>query len=1413
MSNAEFAPHMGPEPASESATSTQTATTRSVQIERLFNVARHILKKVPGAHTPIAIFSKDALTAQVALWKDSMNGVAPHIAVKTCNAPAILSHYYALGASFDAATAGEIKILESIGVTPDRVICTHPIREEPDLKAILRYKPRALVVDSVDELWKLARAGIPQADYSPELFIRIELPFGGLSGKFGVPVLKLRKEEQEGSKYEIDSRDVEKILKAAKQIEDQTGAKFAAFGFSSHVGTNTYETKKYEVMLNVFTLLRERLDRKEKGKITKFNLGGGYCDPEEAIKNGTTQEAFIQALGEKVSSCMAKNPGVDFIAEPGRFMVANSGAIVIGVTRTDVREFLSQPDGTIIRTPHLNVYMNDGLYGNLLGERHDDRDWEFHPFRLDPHPQLNANSLLPAILKGKTCDSWDQIQRRRALPRDVKAGDLLLVPNAGAYTVVTSTEFNEVPRAAICLYEESPDGMQCKLYNSHGLEIVQSEKNGPISVVPEFAISSSDGSGTSMYDSYSIMPTLSQVASSSIGLDSAVMHPRLVVGTPGWERVMHIVALHDVDLKVDNISPIAEGGMGWVLKARDSRLDRIVALKVGKIPADGKLGERFREEAAKTAKLKDDPRIPVIHSSGILEHGNYPYYTMEFIDGQTLERLLPGLHALQDKKANWRSGERHAVLNHILNVAQAIEYAHTKGVIHRDIKPSNLMVPKDTSLPIKVLDWGLFKAGLQEDVLSEGPDTHSVALTRVGAVMGTVDYMSPEQAQGVEVTKATDIWALGATLYEVVCNRKPLHHIESEQLRLAALQNDNFEIIKPSKIAKNVPAELEAIILKALHRDPSKRYVSAAEMAQDLEKFLQGKPVQARIESLSKPAAFGYSLRRTLSRKRRELALVGALGLTTLGGFLGYDKHKEHEQQEIAAKAEREGLKNTAEERLKAALEHVNEGRLGQAIDQLSPELFADLRKEPELATLTSELTQYRSDWLTLQDYQARKFKVYSSMVNSFEFDDNLTIDIDALGQAAKIYLPDGLTEQGITNLRARLDASKLTHEQRMQVGDGLIEWAVLGVSAAHAQTLMGYSLNPDSEEACLIRSKIELIESLADACEGSEPGASKGWQNATLTLYRLYASAVGDQIAFAKTRANLKFDMNSRASGFAIMALCNATFFIDDVTGLIGSLGNAQLAQDLDPDNQLATLLRSQIFNRLASSSNPTELKRHYLSALVTSLERACRLDSENPYLLGRLAISNWQLWDEEKKIPYIERNGPLPYGSAKLAGERAIKLCDDQKIRPSGQLLMAYGGATLLTHDLNIASTIFQELLDRDPENWECYILLACTKLELGEDLPKHELLPILDHYLNCSNQDANLYPEIAAIYVALSERSKSAGDILESDNYLDRALFVIESAVGRVPNLKGLFISGATRWYLPLSKDARFLTIING
>ncbi len=268
---------------------------------------------------------------------------------------------------------------------------------------------------------------------------------------------------------------------------------------------------------------------------------------------------------------------------------------------------------------------------------------------------------------------------------------------------------------------------------------------------------------------------------------------------------------------------LGHGGMADVRKATDLRLGRAVAVKMLRtdLARDATFQARFRREAQSAASL-NAPSVVAVYDTGEdeLEGVRVPYIVMEYVEGQTLRELL-------------RQGERlmpNRALEITTGVLGALEYSHQQGIVHRDIKPANVMLA--TNGDVKVMDFGIARA-----VADSG-----ATMTQTANVLGTAQYLSPEQARGETVDARSDVYSTGCLLYELLTGRPPF---QGESPVAVAYQHVRENPLPPSTLNPDIGPEADAIVMKALTKNPANRYQSAAEMRTDINRALQGATVAA----------------------------------------------------------------------------------------------------------------------------------------------------------------------------------------------------------------------------------------------------------------------------------------------------------------------------------------------------------------------------------------------------------------------------------------------------------------------------------------------------------------------------------------------------------------------------------------
>ena len=336
-----------------------------------------------------------------------------------------------------------------------------------------------------------------------------------------------------------------------------------------------------------------------------------------------------------------------------------------------------------------------------------------------------------------------------------------------------------------------------------------------------------------------------------------------------------------LDGRYEIIELIGSGGMANVYKAKCHRLNRMVAVKILKsdMAENEEIRRRFRDESRAVAQLSHANIVSVYDVSS---SGDTEYIVMELIDGITLKQYME-----RRGQMDWRES-----LHFIIQIMRALEHAHSRGIIHRDIKPQNIMVLRDGS--VKVADFGI--ACLQNN-----------AQTLTQDALGSVHYISPEQARGEHIDARSDIYSAGVVLYEMLTGRLPF---EGDTAVSVAIQHLSSVPLAPSEIREDVPKGLELICMKAMCADINKRYASATAMLEDLESFRKNPDIDMEYIREELKEKENTEATRYISKKELSEAVRNKK-----------EKEKEKEKDELAAeKQEKTGIAGTKDEKKRMAI-------------------------------------------------------------------------------------------------------------------------------------------------------------------------------------------------------------------------------------------------------------------------------------------------------------------------------------------------------------------------------------------------------------------------------------------------------------------------------------------------------------
>ncbi|MFK7820361.1 MAG: protein kinase [Planctomycetaceae bacterium] len=376
------------------------------------------------------------------------------------------------------------------------------------------------------------------------------------------------------------------------------------------------------------------------------------------------------------------------------------------------------------------------------------------------------------------------------------------------------------------------------------------------------------------------------------------------------------------------LRPHAAGGLGTVSLAQDTELNRNVALKEiqARFADDEASRSRFLLEAEVTGGL-EHPGIVPVYGMGQYEDGR-PFYAMRFIKGDSLRDAADQFHRAKDGEStrlDFASVEFRKLLGRFVDVCQAIEYAHSRGVLHRDLKPGNIMLGKYGET--LVVDWGLAKTQGDEAPPTDAGEAHlqpisasGTSQTVTGSALGTPAFMPPEQAAGrlEELGAASDVYSLGATLYYMLTGRKPF---SGKDLLAVLADVQAGRLVPPREVQPTIPKALEAVCRRAMQTEIANRYASPLELSEEIERFLADEPVLVYAEPLAQ------RIRRWLRKHQTLAASTAAVLFVTIAGLMAFSSIVSGKNAELTE--------------LNGELDSQNEtlGELNQTLDERNSQL------------------------------------------------------------------------------------------------------------------------------------------------------------------------------------------------------------------------------------------------------------------------------------------------------------------------------------------------------------------------------------------------------------------------------------------------------------------------------------------
>ena len=618
------------------------------------------------------------------------------------------------------------------------------------------------------------------------------------------------------------------------------------------------------------------------------------------------------------------------------------------------------------------------------------------------------------------------------------------------------------------------------------------------------------------------------------------------------------------------LAPLGAGGMGEVFKARDTRLDRTVAIKTMQAPHN----ERFLREARAIASL-NHPHICTLHDVGD------DYLVMEYVDGSPLSGPLPAAEA-----------GRYA-----LQICEALECAHARGITHRDLKPANILL---TASGVKLLDFGLATV---LPAAAEG--VTQTALTEAGTILGTAAYMSPEQAEGRSVDHRADLFSFGAVVYELLTGRRPFQR-NTPVASLAAVLRD-----APPPLPPEVPPALRSVVERCLEKDPSRRYASSAELHMAL-RDAESEPGEGTVSIVVLPFA-------NLSRKQEDEYFAD--GIT-------------HEL--IHALSRVEGLRVAARSaafRFKSETYDINE--VGRQLNVRSV-IEGAIRVAGERLRITVELVQVADGYVQWAERFDRQ------MADIFDIQDEVCAAIvDALKErlvAGGSYTPGRRPTRNMVAYDAYLKGNNLLTRlspTELREGAALLEEAsrldpefvlpLVGLSVYHSTLAMqGHARSNDAlpRAEALARQALRIDASLAEAHRAH--GLAREFQWDWMGAEAAFRRAIDLQPTYAQPHADLVFAKSLRGGGDK-------------------AVRDAARVLELAPLEPMYGWFMTQALC----------LAGHYERA-ITQAEATLALDPDYMPIFWWLGTAQWLLGRREEAVETVTKL--LPYGDAMGGGLHAL-------------------------------------------------------------------------------------------------------------------------------------------------------------
>ncbi|HEX8843259.1 MAG TPA: protein kinase [Pyrinomonadaceae bacterium] len=736
-------------------------------------------------------------------------------------------------------------------------------------------------------------------------------------------------------------------------------------------------------------------------------------------------------------------------------------------------------------------------------------------------------------------------------------------------------------------------------------------------------------------------------------------------------------------------SPIGAGGMGEVYLAHDAQLDRPVALKI--LPADVTKDEdrlrRFQQEARATSAL-NHPNILTIYEIGQTEGTHF--IATEFVDGTTLRERTSRTRLKVDE-----------ALDLSLQVASALAAAHEAGVVHRDIKPENIMIRKDGY--VKVLDFGLAK--LTEQRAASGPNALTLADTGPGIVIGTVTYMSPEQARGLKVDQRTDIFSFGVVLYEMLAGRAPFGGPTPSDVIVAILDREPQPL---ARLSSDTPPELQRIISKALTKDREKRYQTVREMIAELRDF------------------------------KRGLELSTATLLATTAPSLRTQESPEVTRQRADAQTVRI-FTDERETNDTHAVETIQLDSNQPATPEIAHVLFMDLVGFSRHRIHQQSYLQQKLNEIVSQTDEFRRAQVHNQLIYKSTGD----------GMALVFFVdPEAPVRCALQISRALLSNPDI--QLRMGIHSGPV---LRTVDANRQRDVAGSGINiaqrvmdcGDAGHILLSKAMAEVLQEIGDRDERIEDlGTTRVKHGLEVHLFNLYTDELGNpqrpaSLAEVPTAAQQSTTSGGRRApidSLAVLPLANAS--ADPSTEYLSDGITESIINTLSQLPQLKVMARATVFRYKGKEVEIEDVRRELnVRAVMTG---RVQLFGDNLIIKTELVdtADGSQLWGEQYKRKSADIFEIQEEISREISEKLRIKLTGEERkllVKRYTDNTEAYrlylkGRFCLskMTKDaLNNAIRHFQQAIDTDPDYALAYSGLADAYYALSSNhLPPNEAMP---------------------------------------------------------------------------------------